>query len=279
MPVFLKHFAASLDAWTVNGTRYTVGMLIWLPYVLHRQRLGSRTDRSVWRDALEPAVANVLAQVTWALAPYYNEASVIGFMMRTTFLFSAILGYFLLREERALIRHPVFAAGALGILVGVFLMYRGGLSEARTSAAGLAVMIGTAACWAMYGISVQRRVQTYPARLSFGVISVYTSVALLMLMFLFGRPADLAAVSGRDAVLLVVSAILGIGLGHVMLYRAIRVLGAVITQSTFSIVPFIGALIAYAVLGEVLTPLQWLGGCLIVGACALLLWLKRQITS
>lgn len=277
IPIFLKHFTASLDAWTVNGFRYSVGMLIWLPYVLRNHRLGGDGTGTVWRKAVEPAAVNVLAQVTWALAPYYNDASLIGFVLRSTFLFSALFSYVLLREERALVRHPVFVAGAIGIVAGVYLMYCGRLTAAGTSLTGLAIMLGTAACWAMYGVSVQRKLQAFPARLSFGVISIYTCSVLLILMFLLGRPAELAALSGRDATLLVISAVLGIGTGHVLLYRAIHILGPVLTQSAFSVMPFAGALIAFVVLGEVLSVTQWFGGILVVGCCAVLLWFKSRL--
>lgn len=279
IPVFLKHFTSSLDAWTVNGFRYTIGMLLWLPFVIRNHGRGRAGERSVWRDALEPACVNVFAQATWALAPYYNDASVISFMLRSTFLFSALFGYLLLREERAFVRHPVFGAGAVGMMVGVYLMYRGGLATAGTSAIGLAIMLGTAVCWAMYGVSVQRKMQPYPARLSFGVISIYTCAALLVLMVALGRPIDLVGLSPGDTALLVVSALLGIGIGHVLLYRAIHILGPVMTQSAFSVMPFTSALIAYFVLGEILTPLQWLGGLLVVACCGLMLWLKRRMAD
>jgi drug/metabolite transporter (DMT)-like permease len=254
-------------------------MLLWLPFVLRNHRLGTRVGGNVWKDALEPAAVNVVAQTCWAVAPYYNDASVIGFMFRMTFLFSAVIGYVLLHEERAFVRHPVFAAGSLGVIAGVLLMYQGGLAGAGTSPAGLAIMIWTAVCWAMYGVSVQRKMQAYPARLSFGVISIYTCGALVFLMFLFGKPSDLSTVPGREVMLLTVSGVLGIGIGHVLLYRAIRILGPVMTQSAFSVMPFIGALIAYLVLGEVLTPAQWLGGLIVVGSCAVMLWLKKHLSE
>ena len=43
IPIFLRHFADVLDPWTVNGIRYSVGAVFWLPFVLLLQRRSDLT--------------------------------------------------------------------------------------------------------------------------------------------------------------------------------------------------------------------------------------------
>ncbi|MGQ9923834.1 MAG: hypothetical protein ACUVSM_07830, partial [Armatimonadota bacterium] len=37
-PVFLRHFTAWLDPWMVNGIRYSIAAIFWLPVVLSMRR-------------------------------------------------------------------------------------------------------------------------------------------------------------------------------------------------------------------------------------------------
>ena len=83
IPIFLKHFADTepkLDAWTVNGVRYSVGALFWLPFllVLDRRPAAAGTGpapRNVWRDAAVPSIVNVIGQACFGLSAYYVKAS------------------------------------------------------------------------------------------------------------------------------------------------------------------------------------------------------------
>ena len=98
IPIFLKHFAQTLDAWTVNGVRYSVGALFWLPFllVLDRQSNGKRplgADRNVWRDAVVPSVVNIVGQAAFGVSPYFVPASTIGFVLRLSFLFTIVFGF------------------------------------------------------------------------------------------------------------------------------------------------------------------------------------------
>ncbi len=265
MPLFLKHFTDFLDAWTVNGVRYTVAVLFWLPFVLRYYRTSIR-GTGILRAAIPPALFHAGGQVTWALSPYYNDASVMHFIARTSFLFVMLFGFILLVEERVLMRKPLFWAGAAGTVAGVIFMYVGGVETGSTTPLGLVLLLTTAAFWALYGIAVRRCLQAYSARLSFGVISLYTVPMLWLLMFAVGDWRALAEVGAVDWGFLIFTGLGGIALGHVMLYTVIRHLGPIITDGTFQLIPFLTALGAWFFLGEHMSSLQWMGGVLLVAA-------------
>ena len=273
VPLFLKHFTGMLDAWTVNGVRYGVATLLWLPFVL-RHRSQTSAGISVWRAAVVPALFNVFGQVGWALAPYYNDASIVAFVIRSSFLFTMLFGFWVLAEERRLARRPLFWCGVLAVAAGVAVMYGGGLRHGGTSPLGIAILLGTAAFWGAYAVTVRRYLAGYPARLSFGVICIYTTALLWVLMFLFGDYAALRRASPTLLAMVLVSGLVGIGLSHVCLYRAIHRLGPVVAYGASAVQPFLTALGALLVLGEVLTGLQWVGGLLLALGCVLLLFSK-----
>lgn len=277
VPLFLKYFTAFLDSWTVNGVRYGVAALFWLPFTLrNRGRAVRPGGRNVWKAAVVPAVVNAVGQTCWAVAPYYNDAGFIAFVVRSCFLFGIVFGFWFLHEERELAGRWQFWVGAGAIVAGVVIMYGGGLRTGGTSPVGMAIILFTAVCWGLYAVSVRKFMAGFGARLSFGVISLYTAVLLLPLMFLVGDWQRLGGLDRRTAGLLVLSGLVGIAFAHVLSYRAIHALGPVVTQGGESVAPFLTALGAWVILGEALTGMQWAGGLLLAMGCVVLVTLRRR---
>ncbi len=270
-PVFIRYFVDYLDPWTVNGMRYFFGALFWLPLVL-----AARGGGAVWRAALIPSAINLVGQVGWGVSPYFISAPMMGFVYRLSFLFTVVLGFVFIQEERRLAREPAFLAGAAICLIGVALMFwerMGG--SAQNSLAALAIVLATNFLFGAYAVSVRRYMAGYSVRLSFGIISLYTSVGLLVLMALFGRVSDLAKLDMRLWALLVVSALIGIAFAHVLYYRSIHGLGAIVSTGLLMASPFVTAVASAAFLREKMTALQLggglslvLGGLLLVAARA-----------
>lgn len=284
IPVFLRYFhlSTNLDAWTVNGVRYSVGALFWLPFVFlllgrRPEQLLARDPRNVWRDALFPTVANVLAQVGYAMSPYHTSAATIGFVLRLSFLSTMLFGFWSLTGERRLARKLGFWAGAAVSLSGVVLMFaqrlRGGGGDTLL---GLVLVTATAAGFGAYAVSVRKRMAGYPIRLSFGVISLYTAAVLLVLMLLFGKIGELWRLQAKTWPILIGSALLGIAFGHVLYYRAILRLGPVVSSGLLLATPFITYLWAALFLEERMTAMQLAGGLLVIVGGAFLVKAKAQ---
>jgi drug/metabolite transporter (DMT)-like permease len=86
-------------------------------------------------------------------------------------------------------------------------------------------------------------------------------------MFMFGDVGALSELAPRVWGLLVASAFMGIAFSHILLYRAIHSLGPLVTQGSTAMQPFVTALGAALILGEVLSPAQWFGGTMLVVSC------------
>ena len=288
VPVVLRHLTEYLDSWTVNAVRYSTAALFWLPYVLLR---GWRANpdgrqpaaRSIWVAALLPTVFNLAGQIGWAMCPYYAEASTIGFAVRISFLFTVLFGILMLPSERALARSPLFALGAAVSVGGIVVMYFQKLSTngwgVGTGAIGMAIVLGTTACWGAYAVSVRRCLRGYPLRLAFGVVSVYTAACLVALMLLFGDYGRLGGLVGREWALMICSGLLAIGFGHVLLYRGIQVIGPLITSGMGMLHPFFVYLAAAVFLGERLTGKEWVGGITIVAGGLILIKAKARLLA
>ncbi|MCC6699063.1 MAG: DMT family transporter [Candidatus Hydrogenedentes bacterium] len=269
-PVFLRAFIHDLDSWTVNGLRYTVGALFWLPFVVVFLRDAQSHSRvrprhGVWKSALVPALVNTLGQIAWAAAPYYLEANTIGFVYKMNFFFTILFGVLFIREERPVVKDPWFLAGTAVCIAGVVAMFVQNLhAGGARSAVGMAILLASTVLSGAYAVCVRQFMAGYPARLSFGVISLYTAGSLLVLMFAVG---DYGAVRSFPVSLwpvLVLSAITGIAFAHVLFYRAIQGLGAIVSTGLQMSTPFVTLLGATVFLSERLTFLQSVGGVLVV---------------
>ena len=280
VPLFLKHFSATIDPWTVNAVRYTVGTLIWLPAVVLLRRHVPE-GRSVWKDAMFPAAINICGQVAWAMLPYppfNNDASVTGFVVRLSFLFAILFGFCVSGKERMLAGKSVFWAGVLLSVFGLYLLYHGSIAFARATPLGIFMIVVVALFWGAYGVSVHRFMEWYPTRLAFGVISLYTAGGLILLMLVNGNPASLVHAEAGNLALLVLSGIIGISMSHVMMYRSIKWIGPVLTSGAMMTAPFVTVLGAMLFLGESMSGLQWTGGVILVASGLMLVTAKRETT-
>ena len=275
VPLLLRYFTHLMDAWTVNGLRYSFAALFWLPFVL-RHRREVPEGRNIWRDAIPPTIVHVIGQMLFGLTPYFNDATVMNFVSRSSFLFVTLFGLAMLPEERPLARRALFWAGAVGTAAGLVTMYRGGLGTASTSAGGMLLLVGTSSLWGLYSVLIRKCMRGYSVRLSFGVISLYAAPFLLGLMFAVGDWHAALKLDLLRWVLVWVSAVAGIAIGHTFFFKAIHALGPIFSEGTLLLIPFLTAVLAFFVLHEHLSRLQWIGGVILVLGCLLLILAKAQ---
>ena len=284
IPVFLRHFAGYLDSWTVNAVRYSIGALFWLPFTLvlsRRQGARHTPDRpNPWAAALIPAGCNLIGQIGFATCPYYATAPTIGFVIRSSLLFTIGLSFLFIPSERPLARRPLFAIGAAVCMAGVFMMYAqkllAGGAAAGDQPIGLVIILATAAWWGAYAVSVRRYMHGYPVRLAFGIISLYTAAALVVLMLALGDYAKLTRLPGREWALLIGSGFLGITFSHVLYYKGIHGVGPVVANATTLAGPFVTYLTAMIFLSETMTAWQLLGGLTVVAGGLVLIKAKAR---
>lgn len=269
IPLFLKHFTTLLDAWTVNGFRYLIGALLLLPMLRGSFRPAAGTS-SPWRAALIPATVNSISQAGFALVPYFVSASIMGFGIRTSFLFTLAASLWLLPEERYLFSSPVFWTGGALCITGILALFWGSMRLAA-SVPGLVILFGDAAAWGFYGVTVRKYMRGHPPHRSFAVISLYTAVVLTALMLIFGHVSALAQQNLQTLGLLVLSAGVGISLAHVLMYYVLGHLGAIMESGAEMLTPFLTFSGAALLFGERMSALQWAGGLGVIVGCIVML--------
>lgn len=277
VPLFLRHFAHSIDAWTSNGVRYGFAALLWLPALLLAKKRGT-LPRGLLRAAVLPSVFNCLGQVAFALAHYRTDPGLLTFGMRTQIVWVALGAAALFPGERRLLARPAFLLGMALVFCGSLSMILLGdaMRGATSEGFGLAVLAG--ALFALYGLAVRRNMHGAPPILAFAAISQYTAAGMVIAMLLRGKDAGLAALAlpGPEIGLLLLSAVIGIALGHVFYYVSIARLGVTATAGVIQLQPFVVSVASYFLFGERLKAAQWVSGGVAVGGAALMFWVQGR---
>lgn len=284
VPVFLRFLlkpgvygGLGLDPWIVNALRYSFAPVFWLPFVAMKWRQGTADDSStlgesyhrggIWKAAVIPTFFNLLTQICWGVAAIYAEANVIGFVARLAFPFTVLYSFLLFPGERKMIKKPAFWIGGIGTLVGLVLLSAeklGASGNGGTTTFGFLLLFLMAVSWGGYSVSVKKQMSSYSSIMSFWVISTYTTAGLLLLMFLFADFTTFQKMDLQAWTVLSASALVGITFWHVMYYKALKGVGAIVSDGVLMISPFLTVAGSAYFLGETLSPLQAFGGFVLV---------------
>jgi drug/metabolite transporter (DMT)-like permease len=282
VPLFLRYFADEIDAWTSNGWRYGAAALIWAPLAIFASRSG-RAPRSIWKAALIPSAFNATAQVSFTWAHYLIDPGLLTFGLRVQIICVAVGAYLLFPGERRVIRSVSYLVGftlVIGGVLGTALL--GETSFTGEHALGIALSALAGALFAGYALGVKRCLAGTNPVIAFAVISQYTGVSMVALMLLLGASAGAGAITALTVTqfwLLMLSAVIGIALGHVFYYIAIEKLGVAVSSGVIQLQPFIVAVGSYFFFDEILTTTQWASGSVAVGGAILMLYAQRRLNQ
>jgi drug/metabolite transporter (DMT)-like permease len=279
VPLFLRHFADHIDAWTSNGWRYGFSALLWAPLLILAALRGT-LPRGLWRAALVPSLVNAMGQVTFCWAHYKIDPGLLSFGLRSQMIFTALGAYILFANERPVIRSPLYLVAVVAVLggtSGTLLLGDQPLTGAHAAGVGLSLLTGL--FFALYGITVRQYMSEMGSVVAFAAISQYTAAAMVVLMLLRGEGAGIGALElpRGEFVLLLVSAVIGIALGHVFYYMSIRRLGVAISSGVLQTHPFAVGIGSLLLFGEKLTSAQWTSGVIAVGGALLMLAARRRM--
>lgn len=279
IPLFLRHFAEQIDPWTSNGWRYGVSALIWAPYLLYAMKRG-RAPAYIWVAALVPTVFNAAGQVFFTWAHYKIDPGLLTFGLRTQMVFVAIGAYLLFPPERRVILSWRYLGGLLALAIGTSVAVLAGENPLREAhLVGVLMSVTAGALFAGYGLTVRKFMAGIHSVTAFAVISQYTAGVMVVLMFMLGQQGGATALylPRFEFGLLMLSAVIGIALGHVLYYISINRLGVAISSGVLQLHPFVVAVASFFIFREVLVGWQWLGGCVAILGALVMLTAQRRL--
>jgi drug/metabolite transporter (DMT)-like permease len=212
---------------------------------------------------LVPSLFNCVAQVCFAWAPYFINPGLLTFLLRLQILFVAAGAYILFPVERPVMRTLRYRIGLIVVFLGSVgtVLLRGEIPRGGTA---FGVLLGflSGVLYGGYALSVRRNMRGVHSVVAFAAISQYTALGMVGLMLAFGQDYGRRAwmLSQGQFALLVVSAFVGIALGHVFYYIAIARLGVAVSSGIIQLQPFFVGVASYFLFDERLTTAQWLSG-------------------
>ncbi len=282
IPLFLKSFTHDIDAWTANGWRYGFSALMWAPVIIWAYAKG-RFPKGLWTAALIPSLFNTLGQIAFALAPYHIDPGLMTFALRIQIVFVTIGAAILFTSERRIVKTWGFALGlamVFGGTIATIILKEGGVSALGSATGlGVALSIGSGLLYACYSLGVRHFMHGVNPLIAFATISIYTAIGILIPMFLLGHNhgADAWRLPPNRFGLLLLSAVIGIGLGHTFYYVSIARLGVAVSAGVIQLQPFIVSIASIFIFHEHLTPGQWAGGCIAIAGSAVILTVQHRL--
>ena len=279
VPLFLKHFADSIDTWTSNGWRYGFSALVWAP-VLLVGLARNRLPAGLWRAAIVPSALNIGGQVCFTWAFYKIDPGLVTFGLRAQIVFVSIGGYLFFASERKVIRTPGYIIGALMVISGVLATVTGGGAVDATHTFGVLLALGAGLMFAGYALAVRHFMHGMHPVVAFAAISQYTATGMIALMLAIGDRSGLGALDlpGSQFSLLLLSALIGIALGHVFYYASIARLGVAVSSGVIQLQPFVVTAFSAMIFGERLSIRQWIGGLVAIGGAGVMLAMQHHVS-
>lgn len=267
-PIFVKGFTRYYDSWTQNAARYVAATVVLFALAAFRRQPLFTIARSQWLNLFLVVAANTLMQSCFARMYYYLYPAVATLVGQVNVIFVIILTFMFHKDERNVIRSPFFLFGSILALCGVAVvvlarnpetMARLNVTESRFWIGIWIVMLWSAAS-ALYVVSIKPLVRKVEPFVAFTHVAWITTLVLIALMLLFGRPADLWRQPAAPLWGVFWSGVLCIGVAHVLYYISIRAIKVVIVVTLMQMVPVITCAISGFWYRDHLSPLQLVGG-------------------
>ncbi len=250
---------------TVVWLRFGMGVIVLGLTVQIRKQFALPERREWLYFALLGFVGVTFHQWLQANGLMTAQATTTAWIVATTPVFIALLGWSILKEEMGGLRIAGIALAALGVLLIVSKGNLGALFEGHEGTIGDLLVLISAPNWAVYTILSRRGLARHPAaRMMFFVMLcgwLFTSV------WIFGFGPGLHEISHLDLLgwgAILGLGILGSGLAYIAYYDALRVLPASQLGVFLNIEPLVTTLLAAPILGEPITLIVLLGGVIII---------------
>jgi len=275
-PPMIHSFTGSFPVNFQNAFRYLVALLfLWPAFFL-------TAEPSLLRDHLFMllrkagqivviALVNYAFQVCYTFSLFLLTPSMMSLLNQTQVIFGVALAVLFFHDERAFILRPAFLTGLLCAVIGVAFVVVGSRTfGGQKLTLGILAVLMSAACWALLGSLLRRWVPDVPPLLSIcAVFSVVTP--LFMATYAFAHHGvPIPDASAGQWLMLTVSGLIAIGLGHSLFYRSIGVLGVSVSTSIGLLTPLFASLISCLAFGDALSAMQIAGAAALLGGCFLI---------
>ena len=250
---------------TIVWIRFGIGVLILGVAVLARRQFALPSRGDLAYLALLGFLGVTFHQWLQATGLQTARATTTAWIVATIPVFTAILGWLVLKEKMGWLRVAGIAVAALGVLLIVSDGKIRSLVSGEAGTFGDVLILISAVNWAVYTILSRRELARHPAaRMMFYVM---LSGWLFACIWIFGFGPGVSEIphlkfDGWMAILML--GLFGSGLAYIAWYDALREIPASQLGVFINIEPLVTMLIAAPMIGEPITLIALIGGAIIL---------------
>lgn len=261
--LLLRHF----QPLELSILRFTAAAAIFFLVVSIRERQ-MRLSRRDWGPLLVAALFGItLNQVCFVYSLKFTTATNLSLLLASTPAWAALLVSGSRLEAVGLRHWAGIVVSMLG--VGAIVLFRPGGVQLNFNLLGDLFGIGTAVTWAVYSVALRPLVRRNSVFKVSAWVLLLGTLAILPIGLPQTDPAQVAATPAGTWGLYAYSMLGAVVLTNIFWYIGMRRLGPARGTLYANLQPFIGALFASLILHERVSPIQLLGGLLVVGGVLL----------
>ena len=249
---------------TVVWLRFLIGVIILGAAVISRKQMALPNYKDLAYFALLGLIGITLHQWLQSTALQTSQAGTTAWIVATTPIYIALLGWLSLKERLGWRRVAGIALATLGVLLVVTRGYLASLVQGSFGAPGDILILLSALNWAVFSVISRHALKNHPAaRMMFFV---------MLFGWLFSSILFFSGPGLRQVSQLTLNGWLGIGflgifcsgLGYIFWYDGLQVIPASQVGVFLYLEPLVTVVVAAIVLGEPLLLATLLGGAIIL---------------
>lgn len=279
--VMIRYVSAGFPVMFQSFARYLASLMVLWPLFFsaapleERRHVGANLAHLLPRMALI-ALMNFGFQAAYTGALYILYPGLAMLIYQSAAIFSVLLGFLFFADERCLLTRPLFYTGLAAAAAGVLLTVSPGSGGSSAPLTGVILVLAAALSWAGLTTMVRAWLPGFsPYFVNAAVFTFVTPLFLASHLLIEGPQVQFQASFSMWTVM-ILSGLIGIGLGHSLFYRSVPHLGVSLSNILQLTRPFFAAVFSFLIFGECLSPLQILGGLLLIGGAYSVTILRRE---
>lgn len=260
---------------TVVWLRFAMGVAILGVAVLARRQFAIPPTRELGYFALLGFLGITLHQWLQSTGLITAQATTSAWIVATIPVFTALLGWAVLKEKLGWIRVVGIALAAAGVLLVVTKGDLVSLTRGRVGTTGDFLVLLSAPNWAVFSVLSRRGLKEHPA--TFMLFYVMGVGWLLTSALFFTGPgfSELGRLTWQGWSGVLFLGVLCTGLAYIFYYDALKIIPASQVSAFIYIEPLVTAILAFPILREPLTAATMLGG----GIILLGVWMVNRVQN